>query len=231
MSLKNLIVVGTSTAAETIYKFVEFYELFHVIGFAVDSEYKASDTFQDLPVFDLDLIDNHFDKENDLLFVAIQWNRLNRDRREVYEKLLTLGYKFANIISPHSIIRTNDIGENCWISDQVVIESDTIIGNNVFIKTNAIISHYSNIGDHSFIGANSFIAGEAKIGKQTFIGISATVFDQVTIGEKCIIGAATIIKRNISPYSLVKSSVENQQVKQYDSKEIEEKLLANKNVR
>lgn len=230
-NLKKLIIIGTSTAAEAIYNFVLYYNLFEVKGFAVNKEYKTIDKFQGLPVFVLEDIDNYIDKENDLLFVAMQWNRLNKDRRNVYKKLKIRGYKFANIISPNSVVRTDDIGENCWISDLVAIEAGVRIGNNTFIKTNAIIANQTDIANHCFIGMNSSIGGNCKVGEQTFIGISSTIFDQVVIGEKCIIGASTIIKRNISPYSLVKSSVENQQVKQYDSKEIEEKLLANKNVR
>lgn len=231
MTLKKLILVGTNTTAETIYKVIKFYNLFEVMGFAVDNKYRICDVFQGLPVFDLASIDNYCDKENDFLFVAMQWNRLNKDRRDVYERLKSAGYKFANIISPHSIIYTKSIGYNCWIADYAYLDSDTIIGNNVFVKQKAFVGHYTSIADHCFIGCNSYIAGGCGIGEQTFIGVCATLFDKVIIGEKCIIGASTIIKRNVPSYTIVKVNVANQQLQQYDSETIESKLLAKGNIR
>lgn len=228
---KKLIIVGTSQSARTVYKFVKTYDLFEIMGFAVNNKYRNCETFQELPVFDLDSMESHFDKENDLLFVAIQWNQLNKDRRGLYEKLKSSGYKFATIISPHAIVHTKSIGSNCWISDQVVIDSDAIVGNNVFIKVKACIGNYTKIEDHCFIGANSYTGAACKVGEQTFIGASATVFDQIAIGEKCIIGGATIIKRNIPPYSLVKTNSANQTIQNYNSETIEGKLLTNRNIR
>lgn len=48
-------------------------------------------------VFPLEKLDEYIDKDNDYLLVAILWNRLNADRRHMYERVKSMGYKLANI--------------------------------------------------------------------------------------------------------------------------------------
>ena len=229
--MNNLVIFGTSTTAETICKFVLYHKLFNVIGFVVDK--KEFEIFMDLPVYNLSELNEkaNFDKDKDFLFVAIQWNYLNKIRRNVYERLKSEGYKFANIISPNALIYGNLEGDNCWISDFVIIENDSFIGSNVYIKTKAYIAHYCNIDNHCFIGANSFIAGAVKIGEQSFIGISSNIFDDLRIGKKCLIGACTIVKRDMSDFSSIKTNNEGQFIKQYTEEDIESKLVSSRNVR
>lgn len=223
----KLIIVGNGTTAETVYNFVEKYKLFEVIGFAVHRKYRTVDTFLGLKNYCLEELDKSCDF---LLFIAMQWNRLNRDRREVYEELKSRGFKFANLVSPSSIIHGKLLGDNCWITDQVIIDSNTIIRSNVFVKVGSYIASNCVIDKHCFIGAKSIIAGGCFVGEQTFIGISTTVFDGVKIGDKCLIGACSIVKRDLLPFTKLVVKHEYR-IKTYGENEIEQKLLFHKNVR
>lgn len=226
--MKNLIIIGTSTTGKKIYEFVNRYNLYNVIGFAVDKEYKKEETFCNLPVFESENLDP---KANYLIFVAIQWNRLNTDRKKIYNKLKQRGFQFANIVSPTAVVNGNLNGENCWISDLVNIDFGVTIGNNVYVKNMAMIGPNTYVKDNSFIGAKSTIGGASIIGEQTFIGLNATIFDNVIIGDKCIVGAGTIIRRNMKNYSKSSVSIEHTLIKQYKEEEILEKLVFSKNVR
>lgn len=228
---EKLIIIGSSATAETIYKFIKFYDLFNVIGFAVNKEYKKNDTFLGMPLFNVEDIDIVFDKSEVFLFVAIQWNNLNRDRKDVYETLCKKGYKFANIISPTAVIHSVIQGANCWISDHAVIDSDVKIGNNVFIKVKASVAHYTVIEDHCFIGASSFIAGSCVIGEQSFVGLGAIVLDKVIIGKKCLVGAGTFVNRNVESFTNVKRTFGYQEIYTYDESTIESKLVDKRNIR
>ena len=229
--MENLIIVGTGTNARHAYEFVKMYNLYNVIGFAVNKEYINEPTFYGLPVYDLDKLDSEI-KVPFKVFVALLWNGLNRDRKKLYEFCKSKGYKFANLISPHSIIRrSSTFGENCWIHDFVVIQNDTIIGDNVAIMAFCLIGGDCKVGSHCFFGTKSTLAGECRIGNQCFVGINATIFDATTIGDKCIIGSCTAVKRNMPSYSKCITSSTNIVVKQYREEEIEEKLLFRKNVR
>ena len=229
--MKKIMIVGVSTTARSIYKFVTDYDLYHIIGFIVDKEYKNVESFCGLPGYDFDNLPLDFDKKQDFLFIAMEWNRLNADRRDLYSRLKKASFKFANIISPSAIIHGELEGDNCWICDYVVLENDVIIKNNVFVKTKATIAHLSRIESHCFIGANSFLAGGVNVGEQTYIGVSATIFNGVNIGKKCLIGGGVTIKRHVSDFTVVKTRNDNNVIKVYSEDIIEQKLLASIRIR
>lgn len=230
--MRNLVIIGTSETAERVYKFVIRYNLFNILGFSVDAQYMNVDTFYGKPVWLLERLDEHINKESDLLFVAILWNRLNADRRNLYERLKAKGYNFANIVSPLASVRGNILGENCWIMDYVVIQEDVNIKENVFIADFVLVGHKSTICSHVFLAPKATILGSCHIGLQTFIGGGAFVFDDTTIGEKCLIGACTMVKRNTKACTVVKTSSGSSFVeKRYPDDVIEQKWVANHNVR
>lgn len=229
--MDRLIIIGTSVAASNICKFVEKYKLFDVVGFAVDKAYKTIDTYMGKTVFEVEALDTIIDKQKDFLFVAIQWNRLNADRRSVYERLKADGWRFANLVSPLASINGTLEGDNCWITDFVCIDTDARIGNDVFVKVGAWVGDHALVGDHCFIGAKSTVGGGVKIGEQSFIGLGAIVFDDTTVGRKCIVGAATALKRNLADCCVYKTGSDKFVIKEYSENEIEQKLLFRKNVR
>ena len=229
--MENLVLIGVSTTAKTIFKFVNDYNLFNIIGFAVDPQYKTMDSYCDHPIFDLTHLDTIIDKKSDLIFISMQWNRLNKDRKDLYLRLKSEGYSFANIISPAAIIHGKIKGGNCWLADHVLIEPNAEIGENTFIRSKAGIGPNSIIGPHCFIASGSIIAGSVEIGEQTFVGVNATIFDQVKIGKKSIIGACTRVKRSLPDFSIVKTVSDPDVIIQSFEDEIESKLLASKNIR
>ena len=182
-------------------------------------------------VYPLEELYQFIDKENDLLFVAVLWNRLNADRRKLYHKVKGMGYKLANIISPTACVRGEILGDNCWISDGVFLQERTILGNDVFIMDNAMIGHRSTIEDHVFVTIRATICGSVSVGEQSYIGANATVFDEVKIGQKCLIGGATIVKRNVPDFSVVKIPNDTMIIRQYPEEVIESKWQAHHNVR
>lgn len=48
--MENLLIVGVSTTARSIYKFVTDYNLYRILGFVVDKQYKAMESYCGLPV-------------------------------------------------------------------------------------------------------------------------------------------------------------------------------------
>lgn len=182
-------------------------------------------------VFPLEKLDKYIDKDNDYLFVAILWNRLNADRRRMYERVKSMGYKLANIVSPHSRVRGELQGGNCWICDDVIVQEHVKLGSNIFIMDNAIVGHRSVIEDHSFIGVKATVCGAVHIGEQSYIGANSTIFDEVKIGKKCLIGGATVVKRNIPDCSVVKTPNDTMIIKQYPEDVIESKWQAHHNIR
>lgn len=232
-NMEKIILIGMADTARDVLCFVRDYNLFEVVGFAVDREYRSADTFCGLPVYCLEELGTIIDKSETGVFIPIQWNYLNRQRRDMYCRLKREGFRFVNIIAPDAVIHSGgSVGENCWISDGVVIESNVTIGDNVFIKTKAWIGHYTVIEDHCFIGAASKVAGKALVGEQSFVGIDAMIFDGVKLGKKCLVGACSVVKRSLPDYSYVKlTDGGGVEIRQCGEFEIEEKLVAAKNIR
>ena len=182
-------------------------------------------------VFPLEKLDKFIDKDNDYLFVAILWNRLNADRRLMYERVKSMGYKLANIVSPHARIRGELLGDNCLISDDVIVQERAKLGSNIFVMDNALGGHRSVIENHCFITIKAAVCGAVHIGEQSYIGAHSTIFDSVRIGKKCLIGGATVVKRNVPDFSVVKTPNDTMIIKQYPEDVIESKWQAHHNIR
>ncbi len=231
MEKKKLIIVGLSKTANHVLEFVRMYDLYEVVGFAVNEKYKNVSTFCNLPVFSLENVVSEYGNNDFYLFIAVLWNHLNRDRKDIYCYCKSRGYKLANLISPHAQIRGEIEGDNCWIHDFVVIQNNAHIKSNVAIMAFTLIGANTIVDSHCFFGARSLLGGGSTVGEQSFIGLNATVFDDTTIGKKCIVGACTAVKRNMPDFSKYVTPSDNIIIKQYTEEEIENKLIFSSNKR
>lgn len=229
--MEKIILVGLSSTARHAYKFIKMYNLYEVIGFAVNERYKTVDFFFDLPVYSLETLKDDLRGVDYKVFIAMLWNNLNADRRHLYEYCKKEGYKLANLISPNAIIRGDLVGDNCWVHDFVVIQNDAHIESDVMIMAYTLIGPNTYVHSHCFFGAHSLLGGGGSIGEQSFVGLNSTIFDNTTIGSKCIVGACTAVKRNMPNYSKYVTSSDNIVIKQYSEDDIESKLVFSKNKR
>lgn len=108
------------------------------------------------------------------------------------------------------------IGKNCNINCQVFIENDVIIGDDVTIKPGVQIWDGLRIYSKVFIGPNVTFTNDlvprSKQYPESFentiieegasIGANATILGGNTIGEYAIIGAASVVTKDIPPYTL-----------------------------
>jgi sugar O-acyltransferase (sialic acid O-acetyltransferase NeuD family) len=230
MKSEKLIIIGTSTTAKHVYEFVRMYNLYDIIGFAVNDKYKSSETLCGLPVYSLENLSSEVDEDFNV-FVAVLWNHLNRDRKDLYDYCKSKGYKMVNIISPNAIIRGNLLGDNCWVHDYVVIQNNADLDSDIAIMAYSLIGADTHVCSHCFFGAKSILGGGSTIGEQSFVGLNAVIFDDTHIGKKCIIGACTTVKRNIPDFSKYVTTSDDIVIKQYSEGEIEDKLMFSKNIR
>lgn len=228
---KKLIIIGIGTNARHVYEFVRSYQLYDIVGFAVNEKYKDRELFLGLPVYSLEHLEEEYGNDDFVVFIALLWNKLNRDRRDLYEYCKKRGFHLTNIVSPHAILRSPLTGENCWIHDFVIVQNNASIGSNTAIMAFCLIGADTIIGDHCFFGAKSVLGGGSVVGEQSFIGINATVFDDTMVGKKCIVGACVALKRNLPDFSRCVVSSDSVIVKQYVEEEIESKLQFAKNKR
>lgn len=232
---KDIIIIGASDTADRIISFIERYDLFNVKGCAVNNKYLPDGKKEIIlggakrSVFPLEDIDN-FRDNNTVFFVALFWNRLNADRRDLFNKVKKMGLPITNIVSPLASVR-GEIGNGCYIADFAILQERGQIEDNVWMMDASIVGHRTIVKSHAFCAARSLVGGMSVIGEQTFLGVNSTVIEEVVIGEKCLIGASSVVKRNLPPYTVIKTSNDSNIIKQYPEDIIETKLVAHYNIR
>lgn len=110
-----------------------------------------------------------------------------------------------------------EIGENCNICANVLIENKVLIGNNVTIKSGVQLYDGTSIEDNVFIGPNvtftndkvprSRINDPSKlkntlVKKGASIGGNTTILPGIEIGEFAFIGAGSVVTKNIQRNTL-----------------------------
>lgn len=115
-------------------------------------------------------------------------------------------------ISSHSVIETDDIGNEAIIDEFSVIRKGATIGRNVHIFPHVFVNEGVVIGDNvriypgSFVGKTPDGAGAIsrqpnfkkfiRIGNNSAIGPNATIYYDVEIGEETLIGDGVSIREN-----------------------------------
>lgn len=224
---EQLILIGTGPSARNYLAIVRKYDLFDVTGFAVNDSFRICDRYMGLPVFSLERLENEVTGDF-RVFVALEWNRLNADRRNLFDYCREKGFKFASIISPLSQNFAKSIGDNCFVGDFSVLYDECILGDDVICLGQNCVGQDTSVGDHSFLSQQASIADMTTVGSQCFIGINSCIFHELTIGDKCIIGGGAVVKRDLPDFSSIRVSDESMTLKQYDANVIESKLVANK---
>jgi sugar O-acyltransferase (sialic acid O-acetyltransferase NeuD family) len=223
--MKKIVIIGINTTAELLCIAAKETGDYEIVGFAVNGAYYKDSMFIGYPVYKIEELEEIIDKKEVEIFVAIQWNKLNKDRARVYLELKNKGFNFATVISKTALVKEGSvIGENCWIADYVVIDPYTVIGNNVIIRSKVWVGCYGKISDHCYISNSAMIAGKMNIGENSFLGIGSIIYGN--IGRKCIVGMGAIVRGDLSDFALIKTQRDS--VIQYDEETIESKLITGK---
>ena len=153
----------------------------------------------DLPVIAFETIEEKFPPSEFSMFIALAYSEMNKKRAKFFEEAKNKGYELYSYIHPSTKIWDKfEMGENCFILANNVIQPFVKIGNNVLIGSNNLISHNTTIDDNCFITSNVTMGGHVTIGKNCFVGLSSTINQRIKIGNECIIGAGTIISKNVN---------------------------------
>lgn len=114
------------------------------------------------------------------------------------------------------IFKNAQIGKNCNICANVLVEDDVIIGDNVTVKSGVQLWNGARIEDDVFIGPNVTFTNEhfsrskqypdhfeqTIIKKGASLGANCTVIAGNTVGEYSLIGAGSVVTKNIPANSV-----------------------------
>lgn len=210
--MKNkLVVVGIGEIAEMAHDYFSYDSDYEVVAFAAEKDYLTKKNVKEvdgLPVLSIEDMPKKYPADKYLAFVAISYSKLNHDRNRVYTKVKSLGYTMASYVSSKAFIGRNvEIGDNCFILENNVLQRNVKIGDNVTLWSGNHIGHRSVIADNVFLSSQVVLAGFCHIGKFCFLGVNSCVGDTVTIADNCFIGGGVVIMHDTKPNEIYRNQL------------------------
>ncbi|HLM01512.1 MAG TPA: acetyltransferase [Pyrinomonadaceae bacterium] len=203
----KLVIVGIGETAELAYEYFKYDSPHEVVGFAVESAYKDRDEFFGLPVVAFEEIEKHFSPAEHLAFAAISYTQLNRVRARIFKTLKEKGYTCASYVSSRAFVWHNaEIGENCFIFENNVVQYKVKIGNNVVLWSGNHIGHQTVIEDNVFISSHVVVSGYCEVGANSFMGVNSSVANDVRIAPDNIIAMGAVIHKHTEPRRIYKGN-------------------------
>jgi len=108
------------------------------------------------------------------------------------------------------------LGRNCNVGDHCFIENDVRIGDSVVIKNGVSVWDGVTIEDFAFVGPNAVFTNDLRprakgayelartlVRHHATIGANATIVAGVTIGEYALVGAGSVVTRDVPPFACV----------------------------
>lgn len=194
--MKPLVLFGSGELAELAYFYFSRLARRRIDAFCLDAQYLAKDRLLGLPVVPFHEVPARYSPQTHELFIAIGSSQVNKVRRDKFLEAKALGYQLATCISPHAVVHTDDVGENCLIMDHNNIHPYTRVGNNIIFSNDNHVGHHTVLEDHCFLTSNVVIGGGARIGEGSFLGINAAIRDHISIGTYNVIGAGCVMLKD-----------------------------------
>lgn len=176
-----------------------------VVAFTVDKKYikDGMEEFSGVPVVAFEDIEEKYSPDKFKIFIAIGYRNLNHVREKKYLEAKGKGYELVSYICSKAVYwGDTEIGDNCFILENQVIQPTVKIGNDVIIWSGNHFGHDVIIGDHSWLSSQIVVSGGVEIGPHCFVGINASIRDSVKIGKESIIGAGSLILRDVKEKSV-----------------------------
>lgn len=198
----KVVIFGCGNIAELAFYYLRDDSEYEVCAFTQHSAYLTNKFFMDLPVVPFENIEEFYPPKEFYLFAPISANRLNKFRESVYVEGKNKGYRFISYISSKALCFTKEIGENCFILENNVIQYRVQIGNNCVLWSGNHIGHHSIIKDHVFITSHVVISGMCSIGSYSYLGVNCSLRDNLIVAPNTVIGMASCLTKNTEGFNI-----------------------------
>lgn len=195
--MPKLVIIGDGETAELAYEYFTHDSAHEVVAFCVEREYAKKDKLFDLPIIHFEEVEQLYPPTEYQAFVAISYTQLNRVRARLYQAIKRKGYDVVSYVSSHAFVWRNvEIGENCFILENNVLQYAVRIGNNVVLWSGNHIGHQSVIKDNCFISSHVVVSGYCEVGENCFLGVNSSVANNLKIAKDCLIGMGAVVHKD-----------------------------------
>jgi sugar O-acyltransferase (sialic acid O-acetyltransferase NeuD family) len=202
---KPVVLFGVGDFARTAFVYLTKDSPHPVAAFTVHRQYLDRSEMMGRPVVAFEDLPATYPPDRFAMFVAVGFARVNRTRAELYQQCKAAGYELISYICSRAVNWGEiQLGDNCFIFENNVLQPFVKLGNNVILWSGNHIGHDAAIGDHCFVTSHVVVSGNCKVGPYCFLGVNATLRDGITLGEGCVVGAGALVLKDLEPLSVVK---------------------------
>jgi sugar O-acyltransferase (sialic acid O-acetyltransferase NeuD family) len=193
----KVVIIGAGEFAEIAYEYLTEDSPYEVVGFSIGRDFLNRQEINGLPVVPFDQLESHFNPAEHAAIVAVTYAHLNRVRTKLYEETKRKGFRLCSYVSSNAFVwRDVEIGENCFIFENNVLQYGVRVGNNVVLWSGNHIGHQTRIHDNCFVSSHVVVSGYCEIGANCFLGVNSTFIDNLVIAEDTVVGAGAVVIRN-----------------------------------
>lgn len=201
--MSKVVIFGAGKYADEAYSYLTSDSAHQIVAFTVDDEYMDSKERFGLPVIPFEEAPNNYPPDDFSMFVAVGYQDLNRFRARKYHEAKSKGYRLISYVSSRAVnFGKVEIGDNCFVLENAIIQPHAKIGNDVFLWSGNHIGHHASVEDHCYIAGHVVISGSTTIEPYCFIGVNATIGHEITVGRASIIGAGSLITKSVASRSV-----------------------------
>lgn len=205
--MAKLIIVGDGETAELAYEYFTHDSPHEVVAFAVEREHAKKKELFKLPIIHFEDIEDHYSPAEYMVFVAVSYTQLNRVRARLFYEAKRKGYGCVSYVSSRAFVWRNvEIGENCFILENNVLQYGVRIGDNVVLWSGNHVGHQTVIRDHNFISSHVVISGYCDIGESCFIGVNSCFADHIVVARDCLIAMGAVVSKGTEPRSVYRGN-------------------------
>jgi sugar O-acyltransferase (sialic acid O-acetyltransferase NeuD family) len=198
-----VIVVGAGGHAQSVVEAVQCMGL-KILGYVSNEEQHPQGIVSSLTYLGGDSRVGEFDPATVQLVNAIGSVSVTEKRAEVFHRFRAMGFVFASVIHPSTILAKNIVlGEGSQVMAGAIIQPNVELGMNGIINTGARVDHDCKVGDHVHISCGAIVCGGVHIENFAHIGPGATILQGVAIEESSLVAAGSVVTRNVSAHSRV----------------------------
>jgi sugar O-acyltransferase (sialic acid O-acetyltransferase NeuD family) len=201
--MSKIVLFGAGKIADVAYYQLTNDSPHEVVAFTIDGEHINQKEKWGLPILPFGDIQNTHSPDDFKMMVTVGYQDLNRFRAKKYYEAKKKGYELISYVSSRaSNVSNADIGDNCLILENAVLQPCTKMGNNVFFWNGNHLGHHAAIADHCYVAGQVVISGSVVVEEYCFLGVNATIGHEVTVGRESFIGAGALVTKNVAPKSV-----------------------------
>ena len=128
-------------------------------------------------------------------------------RVKLFQKLRSLGFELATIISPRAYVSRNaTLGSGTIVMHDALVNAGAKIGNNCILNTKSLVEHDAIIEDHCHISTSCIVNGGTHVRERTFLGSNSTTKEYITIGKNSVVGAGEKVLSDLPEKTWMKNN-------------------------